>query len=256
MVIKNFDKIVHTSIGAQILSSNFIKGKNIFYKSPINVFGKTIRGGIPVLFPQFSNNGNLRKHGFVRDIVWELMYEFQDEKQSIIEYDCNINDDDYAEWPYNTKLSLFYEMAKNVLTIKLIVINTDNKPFEFSGGLHPYFAINSREIITINGLEGCIFKDSFPDIPFCLNSNTLVERLYETNNSVKFFNGENWLTLKCAGFDNWMIWNPGEEGAKTIKDLPNDDWTKFICIEPIISKPKILEPGELFIGELQIILNN
>ena len=81
MVIKNFDKIVHTSIGAQILSSNFIKGKNIFYKSPINEFGKTIRGGIPVLFPQFANIGNLRKHGFVRDIVWELMYEFQDEKQ-------------------------------------------------------------------------------------------------------------------------------------------------------------------------------
>jgi glucose-6-phosphate 1-epimerase len=53
-----------------------------------------------------------------------------------------------------------------------------------------------------------------------------------------------------------MIWNPGEEGAKAIQDLPNDDWTKFICIEPIISKPKILEPGELFIGELQIILNN
>ena len=96
MIIKNFDKIVHTSIGAQILSANFIKNTNIFYKSPINVFGKTIRGGIPVLFPQFSNNGNLRKHGFVRDIVWELLYEFQDEKQSIIEYDCNINDDDYA----------------------------------------------------------------------------------------------------------------------------------------------------------------
>jgi len=51
-----------------------------------------------------------------------------------------------------------------------------------------------------------------------------------------------------------MIWNPGEEGTKSINDLPNDEWSKFICIEPIIIKPKILEPGELYIGELQITL--
>ena len=255
MLIKNFDKVEHSNLGGQILSANFIKDKNIFYKSPINEFGKTYRGGVPVLFPQFANIGKLRKHGFVRDIEWELMYEFQDEKQSIIEYDCNINDDDYAEWPHNAKLNLFCEMAKNIITIKLIVINNDNKPFEFTGGLHPYFAISSRDIVTINGLDNSKFKDSYPTIPYNLNSNTTIERLYETNNPINFFNGENWLTLKFTGFDNWMIWNPGEEGAKFIHDLPKDEWSKFICIEPIIIKPKILEPGELFIGELQITLN-
>jgi glucose-6-phosphate 1-epimerase len=254
MVVNNFDKIVHSSLGAQILSAKFVKDKNIFYKSPINEFGKTYRGGVPVLFPQFANVGNLRKHGFVRDIVWELMYEFQDEKQSIIEYDCNINNDDYAEWPHNAKLNLFCEMSKNLITIKLIVINNDNKPFEFTGGLHPYFAISSRDVLTINGLESAPFKDAYPTIPFNLNSNKTIERLYETNNSINFFNGENWLSLKCKGFDNWMIWNPGEEGTKSINDLPNDEWSKFICIEPIIIKPKILEPGELYIGELQITL--
>ena len=106
MLIKRFEKIEHSNVGAQILTANFIKNSNIFYKSPINEFGKTYRGGIPILFPQFTNFGKIRKHGFVSDIVWELMYEFQDEKQSIIEYDCNICDDDYAEWPHNAKLNL------------------------------------------------------------------------------------------------------------------------------------------------------
>ena len=89
MVISNFDKITHSSIGAQILSAKLIKDKNIFYNSPINEFGKTYRGGVPVIFPQFANNGNLKKHGFVRDIEWDLIYEVQDESQAIIEYDCN-----------------------------------------------------------------------------------------------------------------------------------------------------------------------
>ena len=255
MVINNFDKITHSIIGAQILSANFIKGKNIFYTSPLSEFGKTIRGGVPVLFPQFANNGKLRKHGFVRDIAWELMYEFQDDKSAIIEYDFNIEADDYPEWPFNAKLSLFCEMISNLITIKLIVINTDNKPFEFTGGLHPYFAIDSKDNVTIEGLENVTFKDSFPEVPFNLKGNKLIERLYETNAPIKFFNGEKWTTITSSGFDNWMIWNPGEEGAKLIGNLPNDDWSKFICIEPIINTPKTLEPGELFIGELQIILS-
>jgi glucose-6-phosphate 1-epimerase len=255
MEINNFDKIAHSMIGAQILSANFIKGENIFYNSPLNEFGKTFRGGVPVLFPQFSNNGSLRKHGFVRDIAWKLMYESQDEKSAIIEYDCNIEADDYPEWPYNAKLSLFCEMVSNLITIKLIIINTDNKPFEFTGGLHPYFAIDAKDHMTIEGLENVPFKDSFPEVPFNLKGSEVVERLYQTNVPIKFFNGEKLLTLKCLGFDNWMVWNPGQQGAINILDLPNEDWAKFICIEPIINSPKLLEPGELFIGELQIILN-
>jgi glucose-6-phosphate 1-epimerase len=125
MVINNFDKILHSSIGAQILSANFINNKNIFYKSPFSEFGKTFRGGIPVLFPQFANSGHLKKHGFVRDMEWDLMYELQDEEQAIIEYDCNINAGDFPEWPYNAKLSLFCEMAINVISIKLIIINNN-----------------------------------------------------------------------------------------------------------------------------------
>lgn len=222
---------------------------------PINEFGKTYRGGVPVIFPQFANNGNLKKHGFVRDIEWDLIYEVQDEEQVFIEYDCNIKAEDYPEWPYNAKLSLFCEMAYNVIAIKLIIVNIDNKPFEFTGGLHPYFAISSREYLNINGLGVVKFKDTFPTIFYNLNGSSLIERLYESNKPVKFFNGDNWITLKSTGFDNWMIWNPGQEGASSINDLPNEDYSKFICIEPIINTPKRLAPGELFIGELQIILD-
>ena len=50
-----------------------------------------------------------------------------------------------------------------------------------------------------------------------------------------------------------MIWNPGQTLAKSIPDLPNNDWENFICIEPVIaSKPKILKSGAIFDGILNI----
>jgi glucose-6-phosphate 1-epimerase len=121
--------------------------------------------------------------------------------------------------------------------------------------LHPYFAISSRDQIAIDGLKAAKFSDSYPDIPFDLNGSALIERLYESNNLVKFYNGDYWITLKSKCFDNWMIWNPGEVGGASIHDLPDEHWDKFICIEPVITHPKTLAPGELFIGELQIIVS-
>src|SRR5512147_590366 len=35
--------------------------------------GAAIRGGVPVVFPQFSTWGPLPKHGFVRNRAWELI---------------------------------------------------------------------------------------------------------------------------------------------------------------------------------------
>ena len=59
--------------------------------------------------------------------------------------------------------------------------------------------------------------------------------------------------LRATGFNQWMVWNPGEAGAKDIYDLPNDDWRKFICVEPLIVSPKNkLKTGENFIGTFTI----
>ena len=50
-----------------------------------------------------------------------------------------------------------------------------------------------------------------------------------------------------------MIWNPGQTLAKSIPDLPNNDWENFICIEPVIaSKPKTLKSGAIFDGIFNI----
>ena len=46
-----------------------------FYLSPSSSYAAVapIRGGVPVIFPQFSGQGPLQRHGFARNMVWELV---------------------------------------------------------------------------------------------------------------------------------------------------------------------------------------
>jgi hypothetical protein len=49
-------------------------GSERLFLSPASEFrpGAPIRGGVPVVFPQFSGLGSLPKHGFVRLLSWEM----------------------------------------------------------------------------------------------------------------------------------------------------------------------------------------
>jgi len=250
------NSLKHKSFGAQILQVKL--GINeLLYLSPLSQIGtkQTIRGGIPVLFPQFGNFGNLKKHGFVRDLNWKLVNEENNQNDLFVEYEYVIAKDHFLEWKHSAKLNLKASVINNVFNITIQILNIGDSSFEFTGGLHPYFKINSRSAIKINGLESSSFEDSFPEIRFELSSDRVIERLYFTNNDIFFNNGSDNLVIKSKGFESWMIWNPGMNMAKAINDLPDDDWNKFICIEPIVKNNAILlKPNEIFKGELAVEL--
>jgi glucose-6-phosphate 1-epimerase len=246
----------HISFGAQILQVKL--GINeLLYLSPLGQIGtkQTLRGGIPVLFPQFGNFGNLKKHGFVRDLNWKLVNEENNQNDLFVEYEYVIAKDHFLDWKHSAKLNLKASVINNVFNIIIQILNIGDSSFEFTGGLHPYFKINSRSAIKINGLESSSFEDTFPEIRFELSSDRVIERLYFTNNDIFFNNGSDNLVIKSKGFESWMIWNPGMDMAKALNDLPDDDWNKFICIEPIVKNNAILlKPNEMFKGELAVEL--
>ena len=58
--------------GAHVLSWQPADGRERLFLSDRAVFDgqAAIRGGIPVVFPQFAERGPLRKHGFARTAPW------------------------------------------------------------------------------------------------------------------------------------------------------------------------------------------
>jgi len=251
-------KILHESKGAQVLHAALESGLELLYLSPlVDVYpDNPIRGGIPLMFPQFGDSGPLRKHGFVRDLQWSLVDEHENAVSKNISYLLDIKSTDFPDWPFDVSLQLNASVGLDTFTIELSVLNSGNKDFSFTGGFHPYFAISSRKDILLNGLDELPFRDSFPGAnAYELNSDALVERQYLGNAEIRFYNGSNWLKITASGFDSWMVWNPGTAGAKKISDLPDADWDQFICIEPIIlAEPKTLLPGDAFNGEMVVLV--
>jgi hypothetical protein len=60
--------------GGHVLSWVPAGGRECLYLSPRSGYapGQAIRGGVPVIFPQFSDRGPLKRHGFARVVPWQL----------------------------------------------------------------------------------------------------------------------------------------------------------------------------------------
>jgi glucose-6-phosphate 1-epimerase len=253
-------RLRHQALGAQLLAADMASYGEIFYLSPIATSASApARGGVPVLFPQFAEAGPLRKHGYVRDMSWTLR---ESRKEADIEafcYTLNIGENDYPQWPHSASLQLKTELRPDQLRIELDIQNTGTSAFSFTGGLHPYFRLPDLRQMRINGLHGLKASDRYqPELladeaPVLTLSREPFERLYDGCPDLQLWTGERRLTLSASGFDQWMIWNPGEEGARQLADLPDADWQRFICIEPVrVVRPVQLAPGETFSGTLTI----
>ena len=122
---------------------------------------KSVRGGIPVLFPICGNlPGNrlelpqgsytLAQHGFARDLPWQLQ-PLSD--GSGIRLVLESNPQTLAAFPFAFRLSLDYRLEPSALEILATVehIAGSEGAMPFSLGLHPYFAVSS---LSAAGLEG------------------------------------------------------------------------------------------------------
>ena len=190
----------------------------------------------------------------MRDIEWLLLKEDKDENIHLLTFSLQL--DPTKNWPHSAKLTYDVIQLKNSLHLILKIENTGSTNFSFTGGLHPYFYVPSVLKCTVEGLKSISFTDKYKEthsedvLKFTTSE---FERLYHENKPIKLTYDNIVVELNQKGFDEWMIWNPGETLTKSISDLPNNDWKNFICIEPVIaSKPKTLNSGAIFDGTLNI----
>lgn len=242
------------AVGGQLLEAE-VNGRSLFYISPLSVSGKTARGGLPVCFPQFNMLGNLPKHGYARHEEWRLAFSGPNE----VGYELCIEPNTWPAWPYKAKVSISYQCTKSGISVCFKVFNLGDIPFPFTAGLHPYFKLNNLLEASVIGLEGSSCLNVYDAEQTRFENEKLVfdQRPFETcfrgtPSLVLSEYGKSKLQLESTGFTHWMIWNPGEHGALTLNDLPDEDWQQFICIEPILGEQTILNPGEAFTGTLEI----
>ena len=125
---------------------------------------KSVRGGIPILFPICGDLSEgyliggkkyfLKQHGFARDLPWSIGLL----KDNLgIRLKLSDNKDSRSYFPFFFTLLMDVCLKEKSLQISVKIYNRGNDSMPFSFGLHPYFQISNLEKIKIDGLpEKCI----------------------------------------------------------------------------------------------------
>jgi glucose-6-phosphate 1-epimerase len=237
----------HNPFGAQLLQAGSLGQAPWLYCSPLpSIPGQPVRGGVPVLFPQFANKGPLPKHGFVRNLVWEQQDTWQTDTESGVIYALDLDEQTVPVWPHKASLKLEISASSGRLFMRLVVTNKGTDTIEWTGGLHPYWWVQNLLDTKVVGL-GAKHQN---EMIFDENG---VEQIFPNKGTATLMRGkDSAIELQASGFDEWMVWNPGHVGAKLLADMPAEDWQNFVCIEPVcVTNPVRLEAGESFEGILQ-----
>jgi glucose-6-phosphate 1-epimerase len=233
--------------GAHLVSWTTPDGVERLYLSPRSHFGteQAIRGGVPVIFPQFSTRGPLARHGFARTSVWSVVDAPTAPALCSVTLRLQSSAATRAVWPVAFVCDLTVALDQGGLSLDMEVRNTGVEPFSFQAALHSYFAVDRMASLRIAGLDDCAFED-------CAQTGVdgTMDRIYfNAPQALELHSELGALALQQQGFCDVVVWNPGNTGPATVADLPVDGYQHFVCIEAAkIGDTHALEPGQRWAG--------
>ncbi len=218
--------------------------------------GCAIRGGIPVIFPQFGPFGDIRHHGFARLSRWSVVRQTEEAGGARALLRLTDSDDSRAQWPFAFNAELSVHVAGAVLTVELTVTNTDGQPFSFTAAFHPYFAVDNAYATKVTGLSGARYRDGvrggdeFDEGGDVLAIEGHIDRVYyATADVIEVKEPHRTLRIEKRGFPETVVWNPGAEGTRSRADFADGEEVHMLCVEAAVVRPPVtLAPSEQWIG--------
>ena len=221
---------------------------------------RAIRGGVPVIFPQFGARGTGMRHGFARVATWQLESTGDADGAAwaqFILHHTDLPDAIATTWPWAFTLRLRVAVQGQSLELQLSVHNTGEQAFPFSAALHSYFAIDQLSEARIGGLQRVRYSDETPQDALqaeeLLQFEDKLDRIYyQLPGALTLQSGSHTLRLEQQGFTDAVVWNPGAQDAAALPDLADDEYQRFICIEPALIQPDTLAAGAAWIGRQRL----
>jgi glucose-6-phosphate 1-epimerase len=243
-----------------------------------------IRGGVPVCFPQFNQRGDLPKHGFARNVAWQLVTgkvdnslvsakhvqsldDFADIKNNTNASDINFasgacmrfqlaaNPQTLALWPQQFVATLQVSLNPNQLQITLQVQNTDTRPLLFTGALHTYFAVQHIAKTQLTGLQGQAEWNAVTDQHATANEvlrfDSEFDRVYQAaTHPLQLQDAQGTLQIEQSpSWEQSVVWNPGATKCATLSDMSPDGYQRMLCVEAAqVYEPISVAPSQTWQG--------
>lgn len=255
--------------GGQVISWKNSRGDELLFISSKATLSssKTIRGGIPICFPQVSNLSSLEQYNLSRCGHWSLDPHPPPPPIN----GCQTFADLYlklSDVKIKTQLHSGFELRLRValgvasLTLTTRIKNIDSRPFSFTVGLHTYLSVSDISEVRVEGLETLDYldnlrnKERFTEQGDAITFEGELDRVYlKTPTKIAVIDHEKKRTLvmKKEGLPDAVVWNPWDKKSKAISDLGNDDYKRMVCIEAAaVEKPIVLKPGQEWRGRQEI----
>ncbi|WP_020655637.1 D-hexose-6-phosphate mutarotase [Massilia niastensis] len=238
---------VVTLYGAHLVSWKDAQGRErMFCSAKSSLDGsRAIRGGVPVIFPQFAERGAGMRHGFARVSTWRLEDSGVDGDAAWAVFGLDQSDLPEklaAAWPHRFALALRVTVRGNQLEMALAVRNTGAESFPFAAALHTYHLVPELAQVRIDGVE-----------TGTLSIEDKLDKVYQrVKGAVTLATGERTVRFEQEGFTDAVVWNPGALDAAALADMDDGEYRRFVCIEPALLDPHTLAPGAVWEGRYRI----
>jgi glucose-6-phosphate 1-epimerase len=220
--------------------------------------GMAIRGGVPIIFPQFAAMGPLPKHGFARVNEWELLKAGRSTTgHGEAQLRLTPNGQTRALWNHTFSATFVVTVKGMTLSLALSVLNDDTQPFQFTAALHSYLLVDDVRGATVLGLEGATFRDAAAggaegkQDDGALRASGELDRIYlDVRSPLELKDAVRRTRISMKGFSDVVVWNPGAERSASLTDMEPGGWLRMLCVEAAaIGTPVCLEPGERWTGQ-------
>jgi len=267
------------TFGAHIMSY-ICRGEERLYMSPNAIIdgSKPIRGGIPIVFPQFSQpNPSMAQHGFARTSTWSVTDLGHEEDYAFAILSLKSNAETMAIWPHAFHLIYNVRLSADSLEVQLEVRNTGPESagtFQCHALLHTYIKEDISNIC-IRGFKDYSYLDKVRGGEKCVESRELVtvhegevDRIYvvapdqEPINTLVICesNGSKprmLVKVECMTHEHdvghhsvptdCVLWNAGPSRSISIPDLGEGEYRNYLCIEPgRVTDVMSVKPGASF----------
>lgn len=236
-----------TLYGAHLISWKTADGAQRLFCSAKSALdgSRAIRGGVPVIFPQFAERGTGMRHGFARVSTWSLADSGTQQGAAFAVFtltQAELAPEVMQAWPHRFELQLRVTVHGDTLALALEVRNTGSGAFAFSSALHSYFLVDALGAVHINGVQDG-----------ALRIDDKIDQIYRgIKGAITLAQPGGRLTLTQSGFCDAVVWNPGAADTKALADMQDDEYLHFVCVEAALIEPHTLPAGAAWRGEHQV----
>ncbi|RKP12294.1 galactose mutarotase-like domain-containing protein [Piptocephalis cylindrospora] len=204
---------------------------------------KAVRGGIPIVFPQFGSApsghplASVPRHGFARVSRWTLLSSECKEDSVIAQFaleSANLSKEHLESFPFPFQLIYTITLSPSSLSSHLRVENLGPRTFPFHALFFSYLHVPDVNAASIGGLSHLPYTDKTREGAQSVEESEKVQSLAG-------------IDRVYMGMVDLEVWNPGMEKEKAIDDFESGGWKRMVTLEPGCIKSHLnLPSGEVW----------